>query len=141
MAVVITLAITYSYYQGWFYVAFGMTFLLAMQSAIYSPAKYGYIKELVGDKFLTAGNGAVQAVTTSAILLGIIFYTIFFENMLGDNFTTQSDVLHTIAPLGWLLVFGSLVELYLAWKLPDTGVIKCSKKFILKEYLDRKSTR
>jgi len=134
VAVIITLAITYSYYQGWFYVAFFMTFLLAMQSAIYSPAKYGYIKELVGDKFLTAGNGAVQAVTTSAILLGIIFYTTFFENMLGDNFTTQSDVLQTIAPLGWLLVAGSLIELYMASKLPDTNILKCSKKFIFKEY-------
>ena len=50
LAVLITLLITFSYYQGWFYAAFAMTFLLALQSAVYSPAKYGYIKELVGDK-------------------------------------------------------------------------------------------
>ncbi len=46
-AVAITSAITLFYYLGWFWPAFAMTFLLAMQSAIYSPSKYGYIKELV----------------------------------------------------------------------------------------------
>ena len=134
LAVMITLGITYSYYQGWFYMAFFMTFLLALQSAVYSPAKYGYIKELVGDKFLTAGNGAVQAVTTSAILIGIIFYTTLFENMLQDNFTTQDDILKVIAPIGWLLVFGSIIEMFMAFRLPDTKAEKCSRKFDLKEY-------
>jgi len=134
IAVFITLGITFSYYQGWFYMAFFMTFLLALQSAVYSPAKYGYIKELVGDKHLTAGNGAVQAVTTSAILLGIIFYTYFFETILHDNFVNQDDILKIIAPLGWLLVFGSLIEMILAFKLPNTKAVKCSEKFNLKEY-------
>jgi len=133
-AVVITLCITYSYYHGWFYIAFAMTFLLALQSAIYSPAKYGYIKEILGDKLLTAGNGAVQAVSTSAILLGIIFYTTLFENTLGNSFTTQSDVLKVIAPIGWLLVFGSVVEMILAFRLPHTDAQKCSDKFDLKKY-------
>ena len=38
VAVGLTLMITFSYYQGWFWVAFAMTFLLAVQSAILSPA-------------------------------------------------------------------------------------------------------
>jgi len=133
-AVIITLLITYSYYQGWFFTAFAMTFLLALQSAVYSPAKYGYIKELVGDKFLTAGNGAVQAVTTSAILIGIIFYTTFFENILGDTFTSKENVLQIIAPLGWLLVLGSVIEFVLALRLPDTKTSKCHDVFEFKKY-------
>ena len=138
LAVVITLSITYFYYQGWFYMAFAMTFLLALQSAVYSPAKYGYIKELVGDKFLTAGNGAVQAVTTSAILLGIIFYTTLFENMLGNNFITEDDILKIIAPLGWLLVLGSVIEMILAFRLPSTKPVKTHNKFNFKEYIKGK---
>ena len=133
-AIVITLFITLSYYNGWFYTAFAMTFLLALQSAIYGPAKYGYIKELVGVKYITAGNGAVQAVTTVAILSGIIFYTVLFENTLADNFTTKEDVLLTIAPLGWLLVFGSVVEWLLASRLPNTMKEKSVKKFNMKKY-------
>ena len=136
LAVFITLGITYSYYNGHFYTAFGMTFLLALQSAIYGPAKYGYIKELVGIKFITTGNGAVQAITTVAILGGIIFYTVLFEGMYSDDLTTKEDILKTIAPLGWLLVFSSVIEWFLASKLPNKMSRECQKDFKLKKYLN-----
>ncbi|MFA5461963.1 MAG: MFS transporter [Sulfurimonas sp.] len=135
LAIFITLIITYSYYQGWFLTAFAMTFLLALQSAIYGPAKYGYVKELVGVKFISAGNGAIQAVTTAAILLGIIFYTVLFEMLLGDNFATKEDVLRVIAPLGWLLVLGSVIEYFLASKLPNKMTEATKKKFNFKRYI------
>jgi len=134
-AIIITLGITYSYYHGHFYTAFGMTFMLAFQSAIYGPAKYGYIKELVGVKFISAGNGAIQAVTTVAILGGIIFYTVLFEGMLNDTFKTKEDILHLIAPLGWLLVLGSVIEWFLASKLPNKMLETSKKKFKLKRYV------
>ena len=134
LAVIITLLITFSYYQGWFYIAFGLTFILAVQSAIYGPAKYGYIKELVGEQHLCSGNGAVQAVTTIAILGGIIFYTVLFENLLSDNFTSKEDILRTIAPLGWLLVLGSFIELYLSSKLPNKMLHHTKRKFESKKY-------
>ncbi len=134
-AVFITLGITYSYYQGWFYVAFLMTFLLALQSAIYGPAKYGYIKELVGIKYITTGNGVVQATTTVAILGGIIFYTVLFEGMFYDALTTKEDILKVIAPLGWLLVISSLIEWFLASKLPNKMLEVSEKHFRLKRYL------
>ncbi|MDD5157143.1 MFS transporter [Sulfurimonas sp.] len=134
-AVVITLVITYSYYQGWFLLAFAMTFMLALQSALYGPAKYGYIKELVGEKFLSAGNGAVQATTTVAILCGIIFYTVLFENLLGNNFTSKEDILKVIAPLGWLLALGSVVEFLLASRLPNKMVEASKREFKLLRYI------
>ncbi|WP_245232592.1 MFS transporter, partial [Thiorhodococcus minor] len=59
LAVCLTLCITVFYYLGWFWPAFAMTFLLAAQSAFYSPAKYGYIKELVGKEALGAANGHI----------------------------------------------------------------------------------
>ncbi|MFA5453693.1 MAG: MFS transporter [Sulfurimonas sp.] len=135
LAVAITLIITYFYYQGWFFGAFVMTFLLSLQSAIYGPAKYGYIKELVGIKFITAGNGAVQATTTAAILLGIIFYTVLFEALLGDNLSTKEDILKTVAPLGWLLVLGSVIEFFLASKLPNMMTEASERKFRFKRYV------
>ena len=135
-AVVITLFITLSYYQGWFLFSFLMTFLLALQSAIYSPAKYGYIKELVGDKYITQGNGAVQAITIVAILGGIIFYSAFFESMVGDNFHNSEDILKQITPLGWFLVFGSILEWYLASKLPNKTIKQSHKVFDFKKYFN-----
>jgi len=135
-AVVITLLITLSYYQGWFEVAFAMTFLLALQSAIYSPAKYGYIKELVGSKFISAGNAAVQATTTVAILVGIIFYTVLFENSLSGNAITEADILKEIAPIGWLLVVGSVIEFIMAMRLPDKREADSLRRFVFKKYLN-----
>ena len=133
-AVIITLGITLSYYLGEFKLAFFLTLVLAIQSAIYSPAKYGYIKELVGNKHLTLGNGIVQAVTTVAILGGIFIYSVFFEGLLaGETFSTSEELLKAIAPIGWALVIGSLVELFLAYKLPNTK-INSEKKFDFKKY-------
>ena len=134
-AVFITLGITYSYYYGHFYTAFALTFLLALQSAIYGPAKYGYIKELVGIKFITSGNGAVQAVTTVAILGGIIFYTVLFEGMYSDDLTTKEDILKAIAPIGWLLVISSILELFLASRLPNKMLKRSQREFTFKKYI------
>ena len=134
-AVFITLGITFAYYQGWFYVAFSLTFLLALQSAIYGPAKYGYIKELFGIKFISAGNGAVQAVTTVAILGGIIFYTVLFEGMYEPYFSTKEAVLKGIAPVGWFLVAGSCIEWFLASKLPNKMVTASKTRFDFGRYI------
>lgn len=134
VAVVITLFITLCYYLGLFELAFAFTFLLALQSAIYSPAKYGYIKELVGEKFITMGNGVVQAVTTTSILGGILIYSILFESYLADkSYTTSKEILQYIAPLGWLLILGSLIEFVLAYRLPNTH-IESNKRFHLPSY-------
>ena len=135
IAVVITLVITASYYMGMFKLAFAMTFLLAVQSAIYSPAKYGYIKELVGNNYITMGNGVVQAVTTVSILGGIIVYSVFFEHYLdGVSYQNSSDILQHIAPVGWMLVLGSVIEFFLAYRLPNTH-IECEKRFDFSRYI------
>jgi acyl-[acyl-carrier-protein]-phospholipid O-acyltransferase / long-chain-fatty-acid--[acyl-carrier-protein] ligase len=120
-AVGLTLCITLFYYLGWFWPAFAMTFLLAAQSAFYSPAKYGYIKELVGKEALATANGWVQATTTTAILAGIFVFSVLFESRLaGATFDTPDAIMGLIAPLGWALVLCSVVELAIAYRLPRT---------------------
>ena len=134
-AVGLTLAITAFYYQGWFWAAFAMTFLLAVQSAIYSPAKYGFIKELVGKESLTTANGVVQATVTTAILAGIFFFSVLFEGFLADkNFTTTGEIMALIAPAGWFLVGFSLIELALAYRLPSMRHRVAAMHFDWKEY-------
>ncbi len=134
-AVIITLGITFAYYNGYFLFAFFLTFLLALQSALYGPAKYGYIKELFGDNYISSANGAAQAVTTVAILGGIIFYSFLFEGMYTEDLQTPSEILEAIAPIGWLLVGGSIVEWYLASKLPNKVKTASTKVFQLQRYI------
>ncbi len=133
-SVAVTLLITFSYYLGWFKVAFGLTLLMAVQSAIYSPAKFGYIKELVGEKRISAANAAVQAVTMVAILSGIMAFSVLFETMLSGQYQNESDVLRQIAPLGWLLVINALIEFYMVSKLPNRMAKAVKKRFEFKRY-------
>ncbi|MGD8932322.1 MAG: acyl-[ACP]--phospholipid O-acyltransferase, partial [Chromatiales bacterium] len=119
-AVGLTLLITLFYYLGWFWAAFSMTFLLAVQSAFYSPAKYGFIKALSGKERLATANALVQAITIVAILLGIFVFSLFFEQALqGISYTDKTELLRTIAPIGWILVACALAEWRFTRQLPD----------------------
>ena len=140
VAFIVTLFITFAYYQGWFWFSFGMTFLLALQSAFYSPAKYGYVKGLVGDKGLAQANGLLQAATTIGILLGTFFFSIFFEKMIvGFEITDKDSLIQVIAPLGWALVGFAAVELVLAYRLPETNKDNTEMRFQWDDYLRGKT--
>ena len=135
-ATFLTLLITLSYYMGWFELAFAMTFMLAVQSAFYSPAKYGYIPEIAGKGNLAIANGLVQSVTIIAILLGMFVFSVFFETMLAkQSFNNEASLIRLIAPVGWLLVLGSLIEVYLAFCLPDYKKVTKASSFSWQRYL------
>ena len=135
VAVGLTLLITLSYYLGWFHFSFAMTFLLAMQSAIYSPAKYGYIKELTGKEQLATANAVVQAITIVAILSGIFAFSVFFEQgLVGVSYENESQLLQAIAPLGWILVACSSLEWMFAMRLPAREAAAAEQHFDVKQY-------
>ena len=48
-------------------------FLMASQSAFFSPAKYGILPELLSEGQISRGNGYLQMFTFSAIILGSAF--------------------------------------------------------------------
>ena len=117
-AVVVSLGITAAYYQGWFWLAFSMTLLLAIQSAFYSPAKYGLVKGLFGKPRLAEANGLIQAVTIGAILAGTVAFTALFETWVSPEDQTPAQLLRQIAPLGWLLVLNSAIQVVALYRLP-----------------------
>ena len=115
-AIGITLLITLSYAMGWFWFAFALTFVLAAQSALYSPAKYGLIKEMVGATNLASANAIVQAITIVAILLGALIYSLLFEALYAPA-SEMDQIIRAMWPLGLILVAASSVEYLLARKL------------------------
>lgn len=144
LAVGLTLAITFCYYMGWFWPAFAMTFLLAVQSAFYSPAKLGYIKGLFGKQRLAQANGVVQAVAIVAILAGTIVFSIGFEYFFAQinyiqGLTSKSDILSMLVPIGFILVANSIFELVMTYLLPQHEEVDRSQKFVMKDYLSGKS--
>ena len=140
-AVVLTMGITLCYYMGWFWPAFGMTFLLAIQSAFYAPAKFGYLKPLYGKENLAQGNGAAQATVIVAILSGTLAYSLFFESLFSHSATTSSAALLQIAPLGWLLIITAIIELVMVLKLPPQDEPKPKFEFNWQHYRSGKLLR
>ncbi len=119
LAVPISLALTLCYYLGWFYPALGLTFALALQSAIYAPAKLGTLRQLVGTAVLVGTNGLLQAATTAAILLSMMVFSFGFEFLVDPHlWGDPRAILRSAAPLGWILVAGTLAEYQLTRRLP-----------------------
>lgn len=122
-ALVAVLVIVLAYYLGLFWLAFAMTLILGIQAAIYSPAKYGYIRELVGSARLAAANGMAQAITIISMLGATFVFSALFEYLLADLFLRDANnIIAQVAPLGWLLVALAMIELWNVYRLPD-----CSK--------------
>ncbi|MBV1790071.1 acyl-[ACP]--phospholipid O-acyltransferase [Marinobacterium sp. D7] len=134
-AVAGTTLITLSYWMGWFWMAFGLTLLLAIQSAIYSPAKYGYIRELLGDERLAQGNAQVQAVTIVSILSGTFVFSALFEQFYQSGFSSTAEIMQAIMPLGYILIALSALEWLICWYLPKRYAGDAAKRFTLDAYL------
>ncbi|MFP8966121.1 acyl-[ACP]--phospholipid O-acyltransferase [Pokkaliibacter sp. CJK22405] len=118
-AVVLTLGITLCYYLGWFWPAFLMTFLMAVQSAWYSPAKFGYLKAMFGKEHLAEANGRVQAISILAILAGTFAFSILFELRYDTSAMSPNEVVSHLAPLGWALVLCAVFELAMLYRVPQ----------------------
>jgi acyl-[acyl-carrier-protein]-phospholipid O-acyltransferase/long-chain-fatty-acid--[acyl-carrier-protein] ligase len=75
-------------------------FLMGAQSALFGPAKYGIIRELVGDDELAKANSLIQASTMLAILSGTVVGGIFVQSFSGHLW--QAGVAYVVfAFLGW----------------------------------------
>lgn len=80
-------------------------FLMATQSAILSPAKYGIIPEIVPKQRVSKYNGIITATTYLAIISGT-FFASFLADITDKNFVFASTFCLLIALLGALTSLG-----------------------------------
>ena len=138
-AVLITSFIALFYFLGWFWLAFGMTFLLAVQSAFYSPAKFSYIRQLFGKDQLAQANGLVQAITIAGILLGTFAFSILFESLYVTSVSSPDQALEHLTPIGLILVAISILELFMAYKLPNLDTKLDQTSYAVSDYFSASS--
>lgn len=119
----IVLLVLYFYKQFWF--AFCLTFFLAVQSAIYSPAKLSYLKTLFGEKNITAANGLAQSAVILAILFSTLFFSIGFELIYQANLQNiaidaieKEFLIQWMAPLACILILFSVLQIIFAYRIP-----------------------
>ncbi len=135
-ALVIVSLIMISYMFGMFKMALFLTFILAAQSAIFFPAKYGLIKEMFGKDKLSDGNGIVQATTIIAILLSSVVFSYLFEKFYDPIAKTPSEILEQIWPITIILVLFALIQVYLTKKIPLFNQGDKNLKLDFKKYIN-----
>lgn len=102
---------------------YGVLFLMATQSAIFSPCKYGILPEIVKKEKLSHYNGLMTATTYLAIIIGT-FLASFLADITHKNFVTCAYVCVVIA------ILGSIVSWKIEKTLPQAKDKKISMHFI-----------
>jgi acyl-[acyl-carrier-protein]-phospholipid O-acyltransferase / long-chain-fatty-acid--[acyl-carrier-protein] ligase len=116
---VLSVLMIISYMSENFYFAMFALFLLAVQSAIYSPAKFGLILDVYGKKNLSRGNAALQAISIIAILFSIAIASFIFESFYDANnlqsLTTKEELLSAILPLTYYILPVAFLEMLVSF--------------------------
>ena len=138
-AIPLTLIATWSYFNGYFTLAFLLTLLLAIQSVINSPAKYGYIKEIYGKGSIARINAVVQTTTIIAILAGTFVFSLIFNHYLHITHMAESldksKILQAVAPAGFILVILSIAEAVCSFRLPKKMAADPDSHYELNKYV------
>ena len=141
-AIPLTILVTWCYFKGFFWGAYSLTLLLAVQSALNSPAKYGYIKEIFGKEYLPQVNAMVQTLTIIAILAGTIIFTSIFSYILNveglQNSLDKNLLLKSFAPLGFLLIAFSILETLMTLRLVKNEAVDPQAQYELTHYFKGK---
>jgi len=108
-----------AYISGNFYFAMLGLFLLAIQSAIYGPAKLGIILDIYGKKNLSKGNASVQAISIIAILFAIGVTSFVFEQFYNTNnlqsITSKNELLNAFLPLAYYILPIAFLEMLVSF--------------------------
>lgn len=134
----------------WEFGSYAALFLMASQSALFGPSKYGIIPELVESKKVSKANGSLTSFTYLAIILGT-FLASFITDITDKNFVFEASFCVLIAAIGILTSLGIgrtqpqrspkkinpifLYEIYqtlrVSWKIPHLlPAIYCSSFFL-----------
>ncbi len=105
MEVSVMIFAVFSVYLKWSFGAYFALFLLACHSALFGPAKYGIIPELVESKMVSRANGSIASLTYLAIILGT-FLASFLTDITDKNFTLIAIFCLIIAITGLITSLG-----------------------------------
>ena len=123
-AIVISILLTWSYYHGWFWVSFILSMVLAGLTSFYAPAKFALMKQITGNIQEPHAYKIAKRVTLTSILVWGFVYALIFEYYISPDSMTEitnvmikSDILTDIAPMGYLIIIGAVLEYFFLKKL------------------------
>ncbi len=78
----------------------GVVFLMGLHSAVFAPAKYGLLPEMLAERDLSNGNGIVQVTTFLGIIAGTPLAVALLERS-GDRLAAAAPAFLAVALAGW----------------------------------------
>jgi acyl-[acyl-carrier-protein]-phospholipid O-acyltransferase/long-chain-fatty-acid--[acyl-carrier-protein] ligase len=110
------LAVFFTNRMEWMMVV--VLFLMALHSTIFSPAKYGFVPELLEDKDLSRANGLLEMTTFVAIVLGTSLSSFLFAYWKGEAWK-----------MGLVLMGVAIAGLAVSFGIPRTAAVPTKDKF------------
>lgn len=96
-------------FLGFYYessvVLYTSVFLMATQSAFFSPAKYGIIPELVKPDHISRANSYIEAMTYLAIIFGTAGASFILQNITGNSYSLAAVICVLFALVGCSFTF------------------------------------
>ena len=109
-------------------------FLLGAQSALYAPAKYAIVPQLVDDHHLERANGQLQALTTVAIISGTVLTAVVDPLNLQHSLFSNWSMHGIMALIAVLIAILGIVSCYRITPLPaQNAKITLASMWNLKE--------
>jgi acyl-[acyl-carrier-protein]-phospholipid O-acyltransferase/long-chain-fatty-acid--[acyl-carrier-protein] ligase len=93
-------------------------FLMALHSTIFSPAKYGFVPELLDEKDLSRANGLLEMTTFVAIVLGTSLSSFLFAAWKAEAWR-----------MGIVMVGVAITGLAVSFGIPRTAAVPTKDKF------------
>jgi acyl-[acyl-carrier-protein]-phospholipid O-acyltransferase/long-chain-fatty-acid--[acyl-carrier-protein] ligase len=104
----------FAFYQESVLGSYAVLFIMAFQSALFSPAKYGIVPEIVKRPYVLRANGLLVVLTYAAIIIGT-FLAAFLARMTEGHFGLA----------GVSCAILSFVGFYFSLKIPLTPRVNC----------------
>lgn len=132
---VLAIALVACFHAGSWIGASVLLFLLSVQAALFSPSKYGFAKEIVGNRNLAKATAVLLALTVAAGLAGQVVYGSLFDLLHAEGIRDRGEIVHRIRWASWPLLAGAVAQWVLARRVPRIGNTDRRMRFSWKRYL------
>lgn len=116
------------------YGSFAVLFLMATQSAIFGPSKYGIIPEIVSSDKISKANGLLTSFTFLAIIIGT-FLASFLTQITDRNFLITASCCVLIS------LVGLITSVCIQYTPPSGSSKKCNPWFFVEVYQTIRAVR
>ena len=137
-AFLFALLVGFSFYAGFRAGVFIATFCLFCVYAVHSPAKYGYLRELVGVRSLSSGTASLIAFSIGGFFLTAVGMSFGFQKLVPGSLKLVHAMMMKAYPLSIGVIVCAFVSFVFAMMLPDIGSRAPEMRFQWKQYFQLK---